>query len=143
MERSQYLGVYNNTSDDSKSEVPFRAAIRRGQGPQANWVNLGYCKTEAVAARVYNMYAINFFGKGAIINDITLNPQELEEFEAFINAKPKRQERLAEARTRAMAVLNGGNVFRKHTELERTTTVETPPSAQQAQSSTPQVPGVV
>lgn len=122
MTRSEYLGVYNTTSS-AKAEVPFRAAIRRGNGDTATWVNLGSMKSEKVAARVYNMYAINFFGKGAILNDVTLNLEEQREFEAFITAKPARTERLSQARDRAHAVINGGHVFRKHTELERRDTL--------------------
>ena len=120
-ERSEYLGVYNNTSESSNAEVPFRVAIKRQFNGQASWTTLGYVKSEAVAARIYNMYAINFFGKGAILNEVTLTAPELEEFNAFVMnpEKPKRQQQLARARDRAQAILAGGNTFRKHTELEQ------------------------
>jgi hypothetical protein len=124
--RSEYLGVYTNTQDSSKAEVPFRAAIRRGNGEKATWVNLGYTVSEKVAARVYNIYAICFFGKGAIINDINLDLEEMREFEAFINAKPNRRARLDTARDKANAIIAAGHTFRKHTELKQKEQVEMP-----------------
>jgi hypothetical protein len=125
IQRSEYLGVYNNTNENSSAEVPFRVAIKRQFKGQSSWTNLGYCKSEKVAARIYNMYAINFFGKGAILNDIELSHDELVEFNEFVNnpEKPKRATQLAKARDRAHAVLNGGHTFRKHTELERKNTL--------------------
>jgi len=120
--RSEYLGVYNNKQESSATEVPFRAAIRRGVGKSATWVNLGYTKTEAVAAKVYNMYAIKFFGKGAIVNDVTLTPAEFIEFKAFIEAKPKRVSTLAESRDVANKIIHAGGKFRKHTELAKIAT---------------------
>ena len=119
--RSDYLGVYNNTSDHSKAEVPFRVAIKLMNQGKPNWTNLGYTKSEAVAARIYNMYAINFFGKGAIINDVDLSLEEKQEFEAFVTnpEKPKRQVQLEKARTKAHAVLDAGHVFRVHTDLRK------------------------
>jgi len=117
--RSEFLGVYNNKQEKSKSEVPFRAAIRRGNGDKATWVNLGYTQTEAVAAKVYNMYAVNFFGKGAILNDVTLNASESAEFRTFLAAKPKRSVQFSEAKARATAVLKEGNTFRLHTSLKK------------------------
>ena len=119
IERSEFLGVYNNKSANSMAEVPFRAALRRGNGPEANWVNLGYCTTEAVAAKIYNMYAVNFFGKGAILNDVTLSADEQEEFNAFIQAKPKRIERFDEAFATACKIKAEGHTFRLHTSLKK------------------------
>ena len=119
IERSEFLGVYNNKSANSMAEVPFRAALRRGNGPEANWINLGYCTTEAVAAKIYNMYAVNFFGKGAILNDVTLSADEQEEFNAFIQAKPKRIERFDEAFAVAAKLKAGGHVFRTHLSIRR------------------------
>jgi hypothetical protein len=117
-QRSDFFGVYNNTNPGTMNEVPFRAAICRNKGrDNEQWLNLGYTKTEAVAARIYNMYAVAFFGKGAIINDVTLTPEELGEFEAFIEKKEKRKETLANARARAHKVLADGHKFRKHTEV--------------------------
>ena len=122
--RSQFLGVYNNKQESSATEVPFRAAIRRGVGKNATWVNLGYTKTEAVAAKVYNMYAIKFFGKGAIINDLTLTDAEFIEFKTFINDKPKRIDTLAKSRDIANTLIQSGGKFRKHTELAKVTTTD-------------------
>ena len=116
--RSEFLGTYNNTKDKT-GKIPFRAAIRRGNGDKAIWVNCGYTKSEKVAARIYNMYAICFFGKGAIINDVSLDLEELREFEAFINTKPARKERLSIARDAANALIAAGHRFRKHTELKK------------------------
>jgi hypothetical protein len=67
------------------------------------------------------MYAVNFFGKGAILNDVKNTVEELREFEAFITAegKPKRQEQLAKARQKALAIKEGGHTFRMHTELRK------------------------
>ena len=117
--RSEFLGVYNNKSANSMSEVPFRAAIRRGNGDTATWVNLGYTKSEKVAAKVYNMYAVNFFGKGAILNDTVLSSDETEEFNAFIQAKPKRIERFDEAFAIACKLKAGGHIFRTHLSIRR------------------------
>ena len=118
--RSEFLGVYNNTQEKSKSEVPFRVAIRRSrQGQAPTWINLGYINSEKVAARVYNMYAINFFGKGAIVNDFgNMTPEETAEFEAFISAKEKRTERYNTAKARAQAIVADGGKFRTHVELQ-------------------------
>ena len=41
MNRSEYLGVYHNTGK-GRDEVPFRVAIRLGNGSSARWVNCGY-----------------------------------------------------------------------------------------------------
>jgi hypothetical protein len=117
--RSEFLGVYNNKSANSMSEVPFRAAIRRGNGETANWVNLGYTKSEKVAAKVYNMYAVNFFGKGAILNDTVLSSDETEEFNTFVQAKPKRTERFNEAHEKACKLRTEGHTFRLHTSLKK------------------------
>jgi hypothetical protein len=119
--RSEYLGVYHNTSDSSKAEVPYRVAIKRMFNGQPSWTNLGYVKSEKVAARIYNMYAVNFFGKGAILNDVKNDLEELREFDAFIHTegKPKRKEQLMTARQKALAIKEGGHTFRMHTELEQ------------------------
>jgi len=117
--RSEFLGVYNNKSANSMAEVPFRAAIRRGNGDTATWVNLGYTKSEKVAAKVYNMYAVNFFGKGAILNDTVLSADETEEFNAFVQAKPKRVERFNEAAGNVAKIRAEGFTFRLHTSLKK------------------------
>ena len=117
--RSEFLGVYNNKSANSMAEVPFRAAIRRGIGDTATWVNLGYTKSEKVAAKVYNMYAVNFFGKGAILNDTVLSADETEEFNAFVQAKPKRVERFNEAAGNVAKIRAEGHTFRLHTSLKK------------------------
>jgi len=117
--RSEFLGVYNNKSANSMAEVPFRAAIRRGNGDTATWVNLGYTKSEKVAAKIYNMYAVNFFGKGAILNDTVLSADETEEFNTFVQAKPKRVERFDEAFTKACLIKATGHVFRTHLSIKK------------------------
>ena len=117
--RSEFLGVYNNKSANSMAAVPFRAAIRRGNGDTATWVNLGYTKSEKVAAKIYNMYAVNFFGKGAILNDTVLSADETEEFNAFVQAKPKRVERFDEAVTVAAKLKASGHTFRTHLSLKK------------------------
>ena len=117
--RSEFLGVYNNKSANSMAEVPFRAAVRRGNGDTATWVNLGYTKSEKVAAKVYNMYAVSFFGKGAILNDTVLSADETEEFNTFVQAKPKRVERFNEAVSIAAKIRGEGHTFRLHTSLKK------------------------
>jgi IS30 family transposase len=145
--RSEYFGVYPNTSDSSKGEVPFRAAIKTRRNGKENWINLGYTKTEKVAARVYNMYAICFFGKSAIINDVALNLDEQAEFEAFVHSTEKRQQRLAEARDRAHAVLDGGHQFRKHSDVRDEQRAREYAAEQAAAAASdalqPELPGVV
>ena len=117
--RSEFLGVYNNKSANSMAEVPFRAAVRRGNGDTATWVNLGYTKSEKVAAKVYNMYAVAFFGKGAILNDTVLSADETAEFNAFVQAKPKRIERFDEAVHLVAKIRSEGHTFRLHTSLKK------------------------
>jgi len=117
--RSEFLGVYNNKSANSMAAVPFRAAIRRGNGDTATWVNLGYTKSEKVAAKIYNMYAVNFFGKGAILNDTALSADEVAEFEAFVQAKPKRHERFQEAKGLVAKIRAEGHTFRTHLSLKQ------------------------
>ena len=117
--RSEFLGVYNNKSANSMAEVPFRAAVRRGNGDTATWVNLGYTKSEKVAAKVYNMYAVSFFGKGAILNDTVLSADETAEFNAFVQAKPKRVERFDQAVHLVAKIRGEGHTFRLHTSLKK------------------------
>ena len=117
--RSEFLGVYNNKSANSMAEVPFRAAVRRGNGDTATWVNLGYTKSEKVAAKVYNMYAVSFFGKGAILNDTVLSADETAEFNAFVQAKPKRIERFDQAVHLVAKIRGEGHTFRLHTSLKK------------------------
>lgn len=121
MKQSEYFGVYHNTQEASKTEVPFRAAVKLRRQGNDEWVNLGYTKHERVAARVYNMYAVKFFGAKAILNNVpNLSLEEQQEFEAFVNAegKPKRREVRAEATRKAQAIIDGGNRFRKHDDPE-------------------------
>lgn len=117
--RSEFLGVYHNKSTPSNVEVPFRAAVRRGNGDTATWVNLGYTKSEKVAAKVYNLYSVCFFGKGAILNDTVLSADETAEFNAFVQAKPKRIERFNEAVVKAARIRGDGHTFRLHTSLKK------------------------
>ena len=132
--RSEYLGVYHNTSDESREEVPFRVAIKLMRKGVAKWVNLGYVKSERVAARIYNVYAINFFGKGAILNEVDLTPEEVQEYNAFINKadKPKRLEQHNKACLAARRINDAGMRFKKHHELEGRTDAA-PPATEPAQ----------
>ena len=127
MEQPNYIGVYHNTNDNNKAQVPFRVAIRRGRpGQQAQWVNCGYFRSERVAARVYNMYAVCFFGDKAILNDVQPTPEEVQEFQAFVHAedKPNRAKRLAQAREVVQRAVASGKTFRKHTEVIENTPVQ-------------------
>ena len=117
--RSEFLGVYNNNTESSKASVPFRAAIRMGHGAKARWLNLGYLASEKVAARIYNMYAVILFKKGAILNDVSLNNLELEEFQQFVNSKAKRLSSLEKARDISYALLSNGHKWRHHTDLQQ------------------------
>ena len=117
--RSEYLGVYPNTNAKHMAEVPFRVAIRSNLHEKDTLTNYGYLKSDRVAAKFYNLYAINRFGEKAIINAVKLTAAEVVEFNEFINAKPKRIARLAEAKNRAVAITGGGLVFRTHLDLAK------------------------
>ena len=85
--RSEYFGVYHNRKESTQAAVPYRAAIRRGRGDTAKWINLGYTKSEKVAAAIYNLYAVIFFGKGARVNEMTLNEAERQELEDWFKVE--------------------------------------------------------
>ena len=70
MERSTYLGVYNNNYHATQEEYPYRVAIKRYVKGIAEYTNKGYLKREDTAAYIYNIYVLSIFGKGAVINDI-------------------------------------------------------------------------
>lgn len=70
MERSTYLGVYNNNYHATQEEYPYRVAIKRYVNGKAEYTNHGYFKREDTAAYIYNILALATFGKGAVINDI-------------------------------------------------------------------------
>ena len=118
LDRSEFLGVYHNTSPSSQAEVPFRVAIKRNvPGSATDYTNYGYVKTEVAAAMVYNLYAVLRFGKGAILNDVQPTADDLSAYEDFINAKPLRRERQIESREKYKAVTAAGHTFRTHIKL--------------------------
>jgi len=91
--KNSYIGVYEtNPEHDYSKEVPFRVAINvPNEDGEANWINCGYFMTEAAAARAYNMYAIRYFGKSAVLNDIGVPTKaQNDEFNQFLNHKPHR-----------------------------------------------------
>jgi hypothetical protein len=77
--QSRYLGVYNS----DREEEPYRVAIRRYINNKPQYTNVGYFKSEITAAWIYNIYALNAFGVGAVINDVEVTheiEQEIDEY---------------------------------------------------------------
>lgn len=123
--RSEFLGVYNVAADQLKDEnKPFRVAIRfndRKTG-ERKWFNVPqHFSTEVAAARVYNAYAIRFFGKGAILNKINeiAAMENVNEVHEYFNATPNREKVLQRSSKRVRELLEAGHVFRQHTEVNR------------------------
>jgi len=42
-------------------------------------------KTEETSANIYNIYALNMFGRGAIINDVELNAETRIEMQTYFD----------------------------------------------------------
>ena len=122
-----FLGVYPNTNEAHKDEVPFRAAIRlpvekqwETNGETVEWLNIGYFKSRVVAARAYNMYAVLYEEQNAIVNDYgTPSAKDEKEWQDFIAAKPGRIRNNKLAAAKAQELMRGGNFrFRKYAPAE-------------------------
>jgi len=87
MSQSQYIGVYENRHAPTQKTKPYRVALKRYVNSKPEYTNIGYFNTEAAAAYVYNIYALNTFGKGAVINKLDITDDIEEELEEFIQEK--------------------------------------------------------
>ena len=85
MERSQYRGVYINKYKPTCEEFPYRVAIKQYINGTSKYKNIGFFKTEETSANIYNVYALNMFGKGAIINDVELSAETRVEMQAYFD----------------------------------------------------------
>ena len=116
--KNSFLGVYEtNPEHDYAKEVPFRVAILvpaselSGENPEGDdvWINCGYFKTEAAAARAYNMYAIKYLGKDAILNLIGTPTKAVnDEFNDFLSQKPHR------SRTYTLSVAKANKLIKEY-----------------------------
>lgn len=98
--KNNFLGVFEtNPEHDYAKSVPFRVALQivdRDDPDEKIWMNAGYLKTENAAARVYNMYAIEHYGKDAILNDVGVPTKvQNEDFNVYLNDRPKRAQTYA------------------------------------------------
>jgi len=85
MERSRYLGVYTNKYKPTCKEFPYRVSVKRYSNNVATYTDIGFFKTEETAANIYNIYALDTFGKGAVINDIPLSEETREEMQLYFD----------------------------------------------------------
>lgn len=119
-QRSEYLGVYNIPADKVEEGKTFRVAIKLKdrKTQKFSWFNVrDNFSSEKAAAKVYNAYAISFFGKGAILNHVEGTQEELAEAKTYFAAKPNRVETRNKVQAKYTQLLEEGHVFRLHTEL--------------------------
>ena len=129
--RSKYLGVYN-VSEDKVVDGKYRVAIRKKNfiastpdKPVYDWFNVNQqFKTETAAARVYNAYAISFFGKGAVLNDVTLTDADTAEVLAYFNHNEFRAATMERIAKKMQDIKATGHDFKMHTALGH---MQTPP----------------
>ncbi len=122
--RSKFLGVYNIAAD-KVVDGSFRVAIRKKnyalstpEKPHYDWFNVNQqFQTEEAAARIYNAYAISFFGKGAVLNDVDATPEGTQEVLAYFNAKENRTETLGRIKEKQKTILESGHTFKLHTQM--------------------------
>ena len=127
-QRSEYLGVYNVAADKVEDGKVFRVAIKLKDRKTSkfSWFNVrDQFASEKSAARVYNAYAISFFGKGAILNKVEGTPEELQEVKTYFAAKPNRQETLEKVKAKMAKLTDEGHVFRTHLELDNSSRTAT------------------
>jgi hypothetical protein len=125
-QRSEFLGVYNVTANKiEEGERPFRVAIKLKNRKTGafNWFNVrDTFVSEIAAARIYNAYAISFFGKGAILNDTSafeVGSEVIAEVMGYFEAKPNRQATMDKIVQKRTALMDGGHVFRTHLSLAK------------------------
>ncbi len=120
MQRSEYLGVYTipeaKRGEDGHS---YRVAIKvkdRKTGKFV-WKNMnGTFASEDAAARVYNVYAIAFFGKGAIINAVPSDHGRAESGLYFL-ANEYRTATKLKMIDKFENIIKTGHTFRTHLDL--------------------------
>ena len=66
----RYLGVYENRSNQTKKEYPYRVAVKdfKGRRHTPTYTNRGLHPTADIAAWIYNIYALSEFGTRAQLN---------------------------------------------------------------------------
>lgn len=122
--RSKYLGVYNIAADKVVDGL-YRVAIRKKnfqlstpEKPHYDWFNVNQqFRTEEAAARVYNAYAISFFGKGAVLNEVPATQAGTDEVWAYFQAKENRAATLTRIKAKQKDILESGHTFKLHTQM--------------------------
>ena len=97
MERSRYLGVYTNKYKPTCEEYPYRVAIKQYINGISRYKNIGFFKTEETSANIYNIYALNTFGRGAVINDVELGEETNKEMDLYFKSVVRADELLNKA----------------------------------------------
>lgn len=120
MARSQFLGVYNVAADKQQDGKAFRVAlkIKDRKTDEFSWFNAPeHFSTEEAAARVYNVYAVAFFGKGAILNVVEGTDAGDREVLMYFLANENRQQTMKKNQEKRDRMIQAGHVFRTHLEL--------------------------
>ena len=119
MTRSEYLGVYTIPEEKREEGRAYRVAlkIKDRKTNEFSWFNCpSTFASEEAAAHVYNVYAVTFFGKGAILNAVPKDHGRAEAGLYFLE-KPNRTQTKLKMIDKFEALKAQNHVFKTHRDL--------------------------
>lgn len=89
MTKAKYLGVYENRHKLTQDALPYRVAIKRYINGEPEYRDIGKFRSAETSAFIFNIYALNTFGKSTVINDVDLTDSMEVEIKEYAQRAPE------------------------------------------------------